>query len=537
MQAGNLTVQDAGWYSETMAPAPQRSRLSIDLDVDVCVIGGGLAGLTAAREVARRGWSVAVLEATRVGSGASGRNCGFVLPGFAENLDRIIARAGLQQAKALWALSECGVDYVRKTIRETKMPGVKPVDGWLNVSKFREDPAIQSSVNLLRDEFGAQVEAWPTGRVREVLKSPFYHNAVHFPRAFHIHPLNYTLGLAAAAEKAGARIFEHTPALSIDPAGIRKRIVTPSARVRASHIVLAGNTGLDAIMPRIAASLLPITTYVATTAPLGAQLSDVITYSGAVSDTQLADNHYRIVGGDRLMWAGGVTMWAGNPHRFARRLAADIRRTFPQLGDAKIDRIWCGTLGRAVHSMPQVGEISRGVWLASGFGGHGLNTTAMAGELVARGIVESDQTWRLFSPYDLVWAGGMLGRAAVQVVYWSRRMRDRFDAQFSARSPGELAALTPQEISPEPVQEMASVATTPLAPSAPVEEIIQAVQEESIAPGDPQIAPTQPAKKKAKRRKPKKRKSKSTRAKSAVVAEEQPVTDDSVPAESVPADH
>ncbi|MEX0840812.1 MAG: FAD-binding oxidoreductase, partial [Xanthobacteraceae bacterium] len=206
MKTGNPTAQRPGWYAESMAPAPERARLTIDLDVDVCVIGAGLAGLTAAREIARRGWSVAVLERGRVASGASGRNCGFVLPGFAENIDRIIERVGLQQARALWALSERGVDYVRKTIRETKMPGVKPVDGWLNVAKFREDPTIETSVRLLREEFGAQAEAWSTDQVRDVLKSPFYHNAVHFPRAFHIHALNYALGLAAAAEEAGARI-------------------------------------------------------------------------------------------------------------------------------------------------------------------------------------------------------------------------------------------------------------------------------------------------------------------------------------------
>jgi len=522
---GNQTVNGSGWYSETMAPAPERARLTLDLDVDVCVIGGGLAGLTTAREVARRGWSVAVLEATRVGSGASGLNCGFVLPGFAEDIDRIIARAGIQQAKALWALSERGVEYVRRTIRETKMPGVKPVEGWLNVSKFRDDPEFDSLVGILRDEFGAQAESWPADRVREALKSPLYHNAVHFPRAFSVHPLNYTLGLAAAAEAAGARIFERTPALSIDPAGIRKRIRTPSARVRAAHIVLAGNTGLGALMPRISASLLPITTYVATTAPLGVRLSKAVSYAGAVSDTDLADSHYRIVGGDRLLWSGGVTMWDGNPRRFQRRLAADIRRTFPQLGEVEIDHIWSGTLGRAVHRMPQVGEISRGVWLASGFGGHGLNTTAVAGELVACGIVENDQTWRLFSPYDLVWAGGMFGRAAVQAFYWSRRIRERIDAHLHG---GQPSVQTPHEVplSPEPAQDaVALAAEASVAPAAPA---IQPAEPEAIA-AQPEKPPA--IKKAKKRRKPKKRKSKA-RAKTVAGDAQQPVNQNSTLVES-----
>jgi glycine/D-amino acid oxidase-like deaminating enzyme len=432
MQADDDPISGgASWYVDAATAAPEWPRLTFDIDVDVCVIGGGLGGLTTAREIARRGWSVAVVEAQTVASGASGRNLGFVLPGFLERVDRIIDRVGLDHARQLWALSERGLDYVRETIRDTGMTGVEPVHGWLSVAKFREDQKMSAQARLLREEFGAQVEAWTAEQVQEKLRSPLYQNAIHFPRAFHIHPVNYARGLAAAAVQAGARIFEHTPALWFDPAGVRKRIGTPSARVRAAHVVLAGNTGLDAVMPRLAASLLPITTYVAVTAPLGEKLQEAVTYNGGVSDSAFADSHYRIIGGDRLMWSGGMTMWVANPKRYARRLATDIRRAFPQLGRVAIEHVWSGTIGRAVHRMPQIGEIGRGVWLASGFGGHGFNTTAMAGELIARGIVEGDETWRLFAPYDLVWAGGKAGRAAAQALYWLHRMRERFDAQFS----------------------------------------------------------------------------------------------------------
>ncbi len=181
MQADDPTSDGMSWYAEPTVPAPERPRLTFDLDVDVCVIGGGLAGLTAAREIARRGWSVALLEAQTVGFGASGRNLGFVLPGFQEDIDRIIERIGLDHAKELWALSERGVDYIRDTISETGMPGVEPVSGWLNVSKFREDPKLNADATLIWEKFGAQVEIWPTEQVREVLKSPLYHNAIHYP--------------------------------------------------------------------------------------------------------------------------------------------------------------------------------------------------------------------------------------------------------------------------------------------------------------------------------------------------------------------
>lgn len=419
------------WYEATRVASPARPRLNFDADVDVCVVGGGLAGLTVAREVARRGWSVTVLEADRVASAASGRNTGFVLPGFGAHIEDIVERVGLDHAKQLWALSEQGLDYVRATVAEAELPGVDPVPGWLHVSKTDNDREVRAEIERLR-WIGADVEFWPAARVRGELDNPRYFNAAHFRRAFHIHPLNYALGLAALAEQAGARIFEETPALEIDPAGVRKRIATPGGRVRAAHVVLAGNVQLGELMPRLAATLLPITTFVLVTEPLGPRLDDVIRWRGAVSDTNRADNHYRIVGGNRLQWSGRMRAWEADPRRFGRGLVKDIRRNFPALGEVEVAHLWRGTLGRTVHRMPQIGEIERGLWVASGFGGHGLNTTAMGGDLVARGIVENDQTWRLFAPYELVWAGGRLGRVVAQGIYWGTRPADRI-AQALAR--------------------------------------------------------------------------------------------------------
>ncbi len=466
----------AGWYEATRVASPQRLRLNFDLDVDVCVIGAGLAGLTVAREVARRGWSVAVLEASRVAGAASGRNTGFVLPGFHEDVESMIERIGLDHTKQLWALSEQGLDYVRRTISETGMPGVDPVPGWLHISKTDNGEEIDAEVERLR-WIGANVEAWPTQRVREVLPSKRYFNALHFPGAIHIHPLNYALGLAADAEKFGARIFEDTPATAIDPAGVRKRIDTPGARVRAGHVVLACNVQLGELMPRLGATLLPITTFVLVTEPIP-RLTEIVRYRGAVSDTNRADNHYRIVGGansggERLQWSGRMRAWAADPRWVRRGLIADIRRNFPDLGTVEIAHLWSGTLGRAIHRMPQIGEIESGLWVASGFGGHGLNTTAMGGELIARGIVENDATWRLFAPYELVWAGGMLGRVLAQGIYWGTRPIDRIEQGLSryrervrTRKAARLAARNGHRPPPAPETTPADIAPAPAEPPA-----------------------------------------------------------------------
>jgi glycine/D-amino acid oxidase-like deaminating enzyme len=424
-------VYGATGYEATALPRRERGRLTFDLDVDVCVVGGGLAGLTTAREVARRGWSVAVLESRRIAWSASGRNNGVVLPGFAQSIDRIIARVGIPHARALWDLSERGLDYVRRTAAE--IPGADAIDGALHVFQTDQGDRAVELFRLIGEEIGAEVEGWPTDRVRALLRSERYFHALHYPRAFHLHALNYALGLAAAAEAAGVRIFEETPALAIDPAGVRKRVVTPSARVRAAHVVLAGGAHLGALMPRLAATVLPLTHYVITTVPLGERLADAIAFRGAVSDSETGGSHYRIVDGDRLQWSGRATAWSADPRRVARGLQRDVARTFPALGPVEVAHAWGGTVAVPVHGMPQLGELAPGLWLANGFAAHGLNTTAMAGELIARAVVEHDQTWRLFLPFDLVWAGGVLGRTVVQGIAWGARLGDAVERRLSRR--------------------------------------------------------------------------------------------------------
>ncbi len=440
----------ATWYDQSAVGARQWPALTFDLDIDVCVIGGGLAGITVARELARRNWAVVLIEADRIAAKASGHNTGFVLPGFGQNVYRMIERCGLAHTKALWALSEQGVAYVRNAILGLVMAGVDPVDGWLDISKDDNADDVMRTLTLLGQDFGANVEGWPVERVREILKTDCYFHALHFPKAFHIHPLNYAQGLAADAERRGARLFEHTEALELDPVGVRKRIVTPFAKIRANHVVLAGNVQLARVAPRLAATIVPITSYVAVTQPIG-YLADAVAYRGAVSDSRTASSHYRVVDWDRLMWSGGTTAWVGDPRRYADRIKAAIVRTYPQLREVEIAQAWSGTMGFAVHRMPQIGELAPGLWVANAFAGHGINTAAIAGELIARAIVEHDDAWRLFLPYDLVWAGGPLGRAVMQVNYWARRASEAVRGQAARRREASLranevgAAATPPE--------------------------------------------------------------------------------------------
>jgi hypothetical protein len=228
-------------------------------------------------------------------------------------------------------------------------------------------------------------------------------------------------GLAALARRAGARIFEDTPVVSIDPSGIRKRIVTPTARLRASHIVLCGNVHLGAPLKRLSETLLPVWRYAGVTEPLGERLGEVIGFRGSVMDGDGID-HFRIVDGDRLMWASPETTWDARPRRFASSIQRRINTVFPRLGKVAISDVFGGAVGLTVHGMPQVGQLRKGLWVASGFGRQGINTSAMAGLLVARSILWGDERWRLFSPFELVWAGGTTGRLAGHMIgMWTRQ--------------------------------------------------------------------------------------------------------------------
>jgi glycine/D-amino acid oxidase-like deaminating enzyme len=397
-----------------------RARLSFDLDVDICVVGAGLAGLTVALEAARLGASVAVLEGRHVGWNASGHQLGTVMPGYGVPIGDLVARVGLEDARELWALSRQGADFVRASATEALMPGIGLTEGALEVSNVDVGDRLISRLQMLGEDFETEVEGWQVDRVRDQLKTGRYFHGVYYPKAFQVDGRNYVHGLAALARRAGARIFEDTPVVSIDSSGVRKRIVTPSARLRAAHVVLAGNIHLGAPMRKLSETLLPVWRYAALTAPLGERLAEAITFRGSVTDSDGVD-HFRIVDGDRLIWTSPETTWAARPQRFAGAIARRIRTTFPQLGKVEIAEVFGGAIGQTVHGMPQVGQLRRGLWVATGFGRQGMNTSAMAGRLITLGILQGDERWRLFSPFELVWAGGATGRVAGHLVgLWGR---------------------------------------------------------------------------------------------------------------------
>ncbi|MBZ4689412.1 MAG: Glycine/D-amino acid oxidase (deaminating) [Cereibacter sp.] len=413
------------YYRQTLAETKMRPALQGRHECDTLIIGAGLAGLTTALELARAGVKVAVIDAHRVGYGASGRNGGFVGPGYAAGDDQITRLAGGEGAKNLFRLSVEGMDYVRSTISTLRMPGVAPRQGILSVRRHDGGESLQARVEAMQRDFGYRLEYLDTPELRTILCSRRYFQALRDPNAFHIHPLNYLRGLATAIEALGGTIFEQSPATEAHLAGAEKRVTTPRGEVRSAHVVLATGGYTDGLVPRLRRAMLPIATYVMLSEPAPDRLSAVIRTAEAVGDNRRAGDYYRLVeGGTRLLWGGRITTRAADVRDISRQLRREMVTVYPELRSLRTETAWSGLMSYARHLMPQVGRMGPGVWHATAFGGHGLNTTAIAGKLVAEDILGQSDRIRAFAPFGLAWAGGAVGRLAAQLTYWKLQTED-----------------------------------------------------------------------------------------------------------------
>ncbi|ADZ69943.1 Putative oxidoreductase protein [Polymorphum gilvum SL003B-26A1] len=419
----------ASYYRERIGDDTLRLSLEGRAHADVCVIGGGLAGLTTARELARRGRRVILLEGERIGWGASGRNAGFVSAGFSEGLDTLERRVGLDQARALYALSCAGVAYVRDTIVASGRQDIVSGRGKLKVLRHAGTGALKRSRDALAQKYGVEQAFWPREHLREVLRTPVYHGALFDPDAFHIDPLAYAQEVARCCEAAGGWIFEGSPVSRIARIGAGWRVETDIGVVHAETVVLATSAYgvLHHTYAPVDRAILPVATHVVVTEPLGARLAEAIRFPGCVADTRRCGDYFRVVAGGRLLWGGRITTRRSEPSRLADLLKADILKVFPQLGDVRIDHAWSGLMGYSVRKMPLVGPVRPGLWAATALGGHGLNTSATVADLVASGICDGDDRWRLFAPFAVRWGGGLIGRLATRFEYGRLRLADRID--------------------------------------------------------------------------------------------------------------
>ena len=413
------------YYARTMEETVARPALQGAVEADVIVVGGGLAGLVTALELARGGLKPVVIEARVVGWGASGRNGGIVSPAFACDGEAIAARVGDVAAKALHRLTIEGVARVKAYINDLKITGAEPISGLLNLRRFDRSDDLRAYAAEFSHDYGYDFTYLDRAAIRERLVSDRYFHGLADAQAFHIHPLNYVRGLAAELERLGGRIFEASPATQAQFTGAEKRIKTAAGEARAPRLVFATGGYTDGLVPRLKRAVLPIATYMMVSEVAPDLIASAIRTREAILDDRRASDYYRVIeGGNRLLWGGRITTRAASAAGVAQQLRREMIGAYPQLAGLRTELSWSGQMGYARHLMPQVGAMAPGAWHITAFGGHGLNTTAVAGKVLAESILGESDRLALFAGFGLDWAGGALGLAAAQATYWKLQLQD-----------------------------------------------------------------------------------------------------------------
>jgi gamma-glutamylputrescine oxidase len=416
------------WYSAS-APLPAPARpLQGTLEVDIGVIGGGIAGLSGALHLAERGYRVALLEQQRVGWGASGRNGGQALVGVACGQDKLESLVGTADARTIWDLSVDAVAQMRSRIARHAID-CDWVDGHMMVA---DKPRHLDELAAAQAEFERHGYRGTTlldaKATREVLASDRYIGALHDPGSGHLHPLRYTLGLAAAARAAGVVIHEGTRATSWSAPGGPLRVHTGSGgELRCRQLLLAGNTGLGSFAPALARKIVSVDTFIVATEAIGAtRAAELVRNNAAVADLNWIIDYFRRSADHRLLFGGRVSYSGLQRFEAVSATRARMLRVFPQLGDVRIEYHWGGALDITLNRAPHFGRLHKDVYFLQGFSGHGLALTGLAGQLAAEAIAGTSARFDVFAriPHRDFPGGALLRRPALVLAMLWYRLRD-----------------------------------------------------------------------------------------------------------------
>ncbi|MFN4056912.1 MAG: NAD(P)/FAD-dependent oxidoreductase [Roseinatronobacter sp.] len=387
----------ASYYAETAPLLDLLPALQGAVRADVCIIGAGYTGLSAALHLAERGYCVVVLDAHRVGFGASGRNGGQVSSGQRIEQDAIEKMVGRDDARKLWEIGEAAKHMVQDLIAKHGIecgwkPGVLHAD-W----QARDVPHTHAYADKLAQEYGySQVEKLDRDAVQALVKSPAYQGGVLDHGAGHLHPLRYCLGLARAALKTGAQIYEQSLVVDIQQ-GARAKVRTQTGHVDAEHVILATNGYLGRLVPQVAAKVMPINNFIVATEPLPA--GHVLTRDIAVADSKFVINYFRLSEDGRLLFGGGESYGYRFPDIEAT-VRKPMTQVFPQLRDVKITHAWGGTLAITVTRLPHFARIGR-MLSAAGYSGAGVGMATLAGQILAETIAGQSERFDIMARVPL----------------------------------------------------------------------------------------------------------------------------------------
>jgi len=416
----------AGKSSQEADLSP-RDALRGEVQADVAVLGGGMAGISAALHLAKRGYRVAVLEARFVGYGASGRSGGQTIFGLAASQQRLAAQVGRDDARRLFDLSVEALDLTQALIRDyaidcdyranhvhvaVKPRHVRELKDWER--ELHEDCAYRSAAFLDREQLRAHVG------------SERYLAGLLDPRSGHLHPLKFTRGVARAAEAAGVRIFENSEVLRYDD-GPEIRVHTQEGCVRCAHLVLCGNAYIGKVAPVLARRILGIGTYIIASEPLGeARARALLPTNAAVADINWILDYFRRSDDHRMLFGGRVSYSSVQPPHLAESMRRRMVRVFPALADVKVAYAWGGYLDITMSRAPNFGRLAPNVFYLQGFSGHGVALTGLAGKLVAEAVAGTAERFDVFAriPHRDFPGGPLFRRPSLVLAMLYYRLRD-----------------------------------------------------------------------------------------------------------------
>jgi gamma-glutamylputrescine oxidase len=414
-------------YSAAAAPAAARPVLAGSHNCDVCVIGGGIAGTSAALHLAERGFDVILLEARQIGWGASGRSGAQVLPGVAASQDTLEKLLGLADAHKVWDISVAGVRLVRELIGRHGIDAEFVAGHMLTAVKPRHEGQLRAYIEQLQRRYAYEgIRYMPATEVREVIASSHYRGALYDANAGHLNPLKYTVGLAAAAERLGVRIFTGTRA--VDFTGRAPlRVRTAGGEVRCRQLLLCGGAYLGPTAPQLQARIMAVGTCIVATAPLGAARAQaLISNNAAVADMNWVLDYFRRSADERLLFGGRISYAGFDPDRIATATRARMIRVFPQLRDVPVQFAWGGHVDITRNRAPDFGRLNPDVYYLQGFSGHGIALAGIAGKLVSEAIAGEAAGFEVFAriPHRTFPGGAGLRRPALVLAMLYYRLRD-----------------------------------------------------------------------------------------------------------------
>ena len=388
------------YYEATVQRPPVCAPLATAMRVDVAVVGGGLAGLSAAIELALRGTRVVLLEADVVGGGASGRNGGQALVGFASGQAELKRQLGEAGAQAAWDMSIEAVQLMKTRMREAKIDADWQSGALTVATGPRKAKALAQELEHMRQCGGVDVQWLEGDALRAHVNSDVYCAGIHDSTSGHLHPLKYALGLLAYAQSLGVQVFERTVVTRLTP-GQPMQLHCGDQVLSADAVVLAGNCTLPVWSPHLAsgihARIMPVGTYIIATPPLPAgQAQALMASRAAICDNNFVLDYYRLAADDSLLFGGRVSYTTRTPRHLAKKMHQRMVSIFPSLSQVPVRHVWGGCVDISMNRAPDWGRLAPQVYYLQGFSGHGVALTGLAGRVVAEALHGDDARWTIF---------------------------------------------------------------------------------------------------------------------------------------------